>query len=48
MPAWRVIGVTIARLEKYFSMVCRLGGGVSSEKMIMHSAEPNTMGTTVI
>ena len=29
-------------------MVPRLGGGVSSEKIIMHNAEPKTIGTTVM
>ena len=35
-------------LEKYLSMVARLGGRVSNEKKIMHNAEPKTIGTTVI
>ena len=35
-------------LGKYLSIVSLLGGGVSREKMIMHSAEPKTMGTTVM
>jgi hypothetical protein len=35
-------------LEKYLSMVARLGGRVSSENRIMHNAEPKTIGTTVM
>src|SRR5882724_3001269 len=33
---------------KYLSTVARLGGRVSSEKRIMHNAEPKTIGTTVM
>ena len=35
-------------LGKYLSTVARLGGWVSSEKSIMHNADPKTIGTTVI
>ena len=32
--------------SKYFRIVASLGGGVSNEKIIMHRAEPITIGTT--
>src|SRR5439155_14807460 len=39
---WAVTG------PKYLSIVLWLGGRVSSETMIVNSAEPKTMGTTVM
>src|SRR5439155_18184376 len=33
---------------KYFSIVSRLGGGVTNDPMITQSAEPTTIGTTVM
>ena len=38
----------IYALGKYLSTVARLGGRVSNEKRIMHSADPKTIGTTVM
>src|ERR1035441_1743071 len=39
-------GDSLICFGKYFAMVAALGGDVSSETTIMHTAEPSTMGTT--